>query len=206
MRISQIVVIISVLVLLTSCNKKEHDVSEDKRVKEAIKKNDAAVKLLQEYRVYSGDQKDLNNAMDSINMAIQLDSTYARAFWNKSLIFAEKKKFQEAIESLEMVRKLKSRNNNSILTQGFYYLKMGDTVKAKGKYQEALQHCNKYLTNNPNDLEMKRQRAFVYTFTHSQEKALAEINQIINNYPDDKIAQSVKHSIKNVNNDFIIED
>lgn len=165
----------------------------------AIQKNDAAVKLFQQFMLINGSDSLFYQALDSVNTAIKYDSAYARAYHNKASMLAEVDSTKAAIRVLDQLVKIDSTQIMAITLQGFFYEQIGDSLKAHAKYLEAIVAYEQRIKNNPEDVNAKVERAFLFLFTDSKNKALKEINKVIQDHPESQAAIIRKESIQNFN-------
>ncbi|MGM0588318.1 MAG: hypothetical protein ACQETE_07895 [Bacteroidota bacterium] len=194
--------------LLIGCGDSAGDYSRSNYVKSdtlmAMRFNDKAVGLLQEYKIYSGDHEDIDSALIYINKAIRLNRDYALAYNNKVAILLEKKRYVDAISILDTFLELKPRNINALMMQGFCYEKMNEDKKAIGKYREALRKCNSLLRDDSNNEYLLAQRAFVYVFLKSKDYALNEIDRLKYQYPDYKEINRMEKVIRDIDRKAVI--
>lgn len=192
-----IISLISIL-LFSACNQQssKSSSSNHKPDSAAIEKNDAAVKIFQNYLLLKKPVSVFHQAIDSVNQAIKTDSNYALAYYNKARMFAEVDSIFAAIKVLDSLIKQDSSQIKAITQQGFLYEKMGKQTIAQEKYEKAITEYEKKLQKNPDDVKMQSERAFLFIFTHSKQKALSEINKVLKNYPNNETAKAYKNNIK----------
>src|ERR1700722_15276543 len=118
---------------------------------EAIKLNNRAITLV--YQAGGGESNQiLDSAIMLLNKAIQIDSNYARTYYNKFTYQNELKQYDKAILTGKRIIVLRPLEPNIKLMLGEDYEKLGDTPRSTSSYQAALDCCNKILdTMKPNN-------------------------------------------------------
>lgn len=159
--------------------------------------------------ITSQDSLHLESALTFLNKAIKLDSQYYLAYANKANILSKLKRYNEAIEILERIIKIRPDYAEGIANQGFLYEKMGDINKADEKYKSAIGAYIRRL-NDPykimNKINVQVDIAFMLLFTESKEMATQAIDTIIARNPDSKIAIYMKGTIMSFNRQEFIKN
>ena len=167
----------------------------------AIKLNNKAMELYSFVRsepISYPDSLHLNSALTLLNKAIKLDTQYYLAYANKALILSKLKRYQEAMETLDKIIKIRPNYAEGISGQGFLYEKTGESIKAVERYQEAIAAYLRRL-NEPlkltNRVNVQVDIAFMLVFTNGKEAAMRLMDTIIVYNPNNKVANYMKKYI-----------
>lgn len=197
---------IALILFFYSCSSTEKD-SYQSINPQAIELNNQVALILQEESLFRGvfpNDSLLNKALDLVNQAIEYDSSYALAYSNKATVLCRLGHYNEAIASLEQASALKPNYAEVIQAQGFIYEKLGQIDYASDKYQEAIIAFDNRLKKDPKNVQFMTGKAFLLLFTEGKDFALAEINKIIDQYPDNNTALIMKETISLFNREEFI--
>lgn len=144
-------------------------------------------------------------ALDLINQAIKLDSSYLLFYVTKAQIHCRQKKYLEAIKSFELVEQKNANYTEAIVNQAFIYEKINNPDMATKKYQMAE---NAYIQKDKikPDINNDINRAFLSLFLYNKERAIAEIEEIVANNPDNKVAKYQLSLFRSFDREVFIND
>ncbi len=152
--------------------------------------------------VTSKDSLNFESALRMLNKAINIDPQYYLAYANKATILSMLKRYNEAIETIEQIIKIRPDYAEGIAGQGFLYEKIGDNKKATEKYNCAIDAYIRRL-NDPCKIKKKvniqADIAFMLLFTSGKETATQLIDTIVARNPDNKVANYMKENILSFN-------
>jgi tetratricopeptide (TPR) repeat protein len=78
------------------------------------------------------------NAIDSYNKAIEIDSSYSEPFKNKGMVFFKQSKYKQAIEIFERWADINPNNPEAYFNIGTSYLNSAELEKAKKYFEKAI--------------------------------------------------------------------
>lgn len=183
------------------------DLAPETKRELAIQKTNSAYQLFQRYLLLHESDSIAYQALDSLDLAIQYDSTYSLAYQHKSNILAHLDSIQTAIEVTQILLRIDPSDGMIIIQQGFLYerLAMQAKDKARKSFEEAITIYDQKLKEEPDNVWLWSERAWLFAFTDSREKALEEIDKVIEKFPGDETALSYKDEILNFNRQEFIE-
>jgi len=102
------------------------------------------------------------SALENYNKAIELNPTYAEAYFFRGNVYAVIENFEKAIEDCTEAIKLDPKLANAYSIRGICYIKLGKDIEAIADLEEALRL-------NPNDESVKQNletARFLYDLSH----------------------------------------
>lgn len=177
----------------------------------AIKLNNEAIEL---YSAVLGapvtriDSLLLDSAIVLLNKAIKIDKQYYIAYANKAMVNSKLNKYNEAIKTLDDIVKLKTDYAEGILSQGFLFEKIADSINARNKYNKAIEAYLKRLhdPNEINKVNVQVDIAFALLFTQGKDKSLQIIDTLSSWHPNNDAIKTMKMNILNFNKEKFIKD
>jgi len=144
------------------------------------------------YRGYAYEkQKKITQAIENYSKAIQLDPEEVWAIRARAMAYAIQRKYDQALIDFNQAIKLDTTHaptyNNRCWT--LYLLK---------RYQEALPDCEKAVASAPQDVSYLESRGFVYYSLAQNDKAAADLKQILSLTKDKQIIQRVNQALKQI--------
>jgi len=204
----QLLFICLAMLLVAGCQKKTElsDKAPEINRELAIQKTNSANQLFQRYLLLHGSDSIAYQALDSLNMAIQNDSTYSLAYQHKSNILAHLDSLNAAIEVIEAFLDINPEDDMAMTQKGFLYERLSKQSKNKAKeaFENAIAIYDEKLKEEPDNVWLWSERAWLFVFTDSKEKALEEIGKVIEKFPDDETARLYKEEIVNFDRDEFI--
>lgn len=170
----------------------------------AIKKNNVAYQLYQQY-LFEEEKGKIFSALDSIDLAISLDSTNPSFYYNKSTFLISMDSLKLAADVLMELIKKDSSQVDAYMQRGFIYEKIGNPELAKKNYLEALDIYNKMLSEDIDNVNIMGNRAFIYMFIFSKEQALNEVEKLLKAYPENGYLSNIKKEIQDFTKESYIE-
>jgi tetratricopeptide (TPR) repeat protein len=193
--------IIIIFVLLFSFCKPKGDESKI-HPKEAIKKNEASGRLFQKYLLLDEDEKLIHEAIDSVNLAINLDSTNSVFYYNKVNYLTAIDSISQAIKVYDKLIKIDPTQAAALFERGTLLDASGKKELAKESYLDALDQYNRKLLSNPKFKEdILVQRAILYLYLYGKEEAMLEIEKLIRSNPTNENYLFTKENILRFNSD-----
>jgi len=92
------------------------------------------------------------------------------------------------------------------MSQGFILEKMGRSESAIAKYKQALDTYEKRLKNDPGNLGVQSDIAFLYLFLEDKNRAIDEIQNLILENPNDERLKTMGKVIKDFNREKFIAE
>jgi tetratricopeptide (TPR) repeat protein len=120
----------------------------------------------------------LNDGLRKLDEAISVDSQYVYSYLNKATIFKALKLYNNAREEYELAAKFDTDNPELIFSQGLMQEKMNRSDSAQIMYSKALMLYNRLIEDQPDNLDFKVSRAFIFLFTHGKDEALSQISYV----------------------------
>ncbi len=174
----------------------------------AVKLNNKAVKLIGKI---SSLEDSLNfilfdSAIIYLDQAIRIDSLYLMAYTNKSQLFRKMGLLEKSLEVLNTVQKIKPGFAEVIVGQGFLLEKLGKGDLAFEKYKQALEAYRIRLRDDPTNIKIQSDIAFIYIFLEDQNRGIDEIQNLILEYPDNQELKAMEVFIKGFDREKFIEE
>ena len=170
--------------ILTACNpgcKEKHS-----RDPEAKLLNDSALKIL----MRSSKNEDYQKAIELLEKAITIDSTYVGAYHNKISFETLLKQYDKALITAKYLNKLRPENPNFIITTGILYEKNGDTISSANYFEKALMLYNHILdtmnVSNHDYFALQMNKGISFILLHQQEKADSFLKVLYDRQTDEK--------------------
>jgi tetratricopeptide (TPR) repeat protein len=123
--------------------------------------------------------KDNDKAMALLNKAIRIDPTYARAYSNRGLVYADRKEYYSAIEQYTKAIEVDPNYAAAYSNRGSAYSNRKDYDHALADYAQAIKL-------DPNMWHPYYGRSFVYSDREEYARALADCEQAAKLEPNDK--------------------
>src|SRR5262249_50857830 len=114
---------------------------------------------------------NLNEGLRKLDEAISIDSQYVYSYLNKATIFKTLKLYNDALEQYKLAAKFDTNNPELLFSQGLMHEKIGRTDSAQMMYSKSLTLYNKLVDDQPDNVDFKVSRAFIYLFTHGKDEA-----------------------------------
>lgn len=134
---------------------------------------------------YRGDKESYYDALELLNKAIQLDSTFFYAYETKAYIYTKLGKYDEAIEIYEQIAKeVKNYQIEVYSILGKLYDKFGEKTLAINNYEKTVEFYHEQYKRTGKVFYLVYMAH--YTFIMDQEKGLEIIDSLIEAYPLDK--------------------
>ncbi|WP_436516236.1 hypothetical protein [Ekhidna sp. To15] len=189
MRLSNLV-IIAIALQLASCateTKKSEEVAKREIDPRVVELNNEVVDIISE-NLYMDtfDIDQLNQALEKIEKAIEIDSQYVYSYLNKATLLKTLGHYDHALLEYAKASKFQPNNAELIFSQGVIYENIGKLDSAQDKYFEAIRLYNKLIEDNPDSIDLKVNRAFVFLFTHDGNEALAQLSIITSKSDQDR--------------------
>jgi tetratricopeptide (TPR) repeat protein len=137
------------------------------------------------------DNNQLRKALEILDNAIKLDTSYYIAYESKATVLCKLKMHDSAIKTLESVILLHKNAAEVLATQGFILEKIEKKKEAMAKYQAAFTEYERLIKESPNKVEYQVNKAFLQAFIVNKETAKKSIDEIIMKYPDSKSAKAI---------------
>jgi tetratricopeptide (TPR) repeat protein len=173
--------IISICLMLgtiISCHSQEKKDLKNDKIAQAL--NDTAILLFQKYN-YQEDS--LKKAIQLLEKAIKVDSTYAIAYSNKVSILCSLGDCQAALRTLEKLITFKKTNPTVFIIEGHILEKTGDIDKAIQKYKTADSLYDVQIESKTNVTQNKLGKAYLQLFLKGKEDATIAFNKIKKDVP-----------------------
>lgn len=145
----------------------------------AIELNNRAMDI---YSINVGNPDSTKKAIQLLDAAITLDSTYYVAYGNKSTILCG---LGDEVGSLEVLKKILSIDSSILelkMGMGFMLEKMGKLNEANIIYKSVLHSYDQKIKLEPNNHNLKLDRAFIILFTEGKDKGILEYKQLAIKY------------------------
>ena len=149
----------------------QHNLNE-----EAIELNNQAVKLHQEGAIQSIPDNFTNDAILLLDKAIEIDSAYSLAYYNKCNFLWELNKNQEALTTAKRFAKLHKDEGYYYLGLAYEYVDLLDSAKDCYKY---ILETSKSFSTDTLDYKIRQGLATLITIVEGKEKGFNEIQKII---------------------------
>jgi len=198
-------ILILMLLLLTiiSCHKQDKNVLATAHITDsiALKLNRDAIRHMHKISAVNNDS--INNliydsSLTLLNHAIEIDSLFLTAYINKAQVLQRKKLYNEALEVLSKVQKIRPEMAEIIMGQGFILEKIGKPQLAEEKYKQSLRSYEKRLeSDGTNEVNTKSDIAFLYIFLEDKNKAINEIQNLILENPSNEVLKGKEEIIRN---------
>lgn len=78
-------------------------------------------------------------------------------------------------------------------------------IKRRGAFENAIATYDEKLKEEPDNVWLWTERAWLFVLTDSKEKALEEIEKVLVKFPDDETARLYKEEIVNFDRDEFID-
>jgi len=199
-RIKILIMILGVFIVI-NCQSNMDDfqnLSPEDRKELAIQKNDVAMQMFQRYLLLHENDSIAYQVLDSLDLAIKYDSTYSLAYQNKAGILTQMGNYQEAVNVLETLVQRQDTTEAMVITHlGMSYDMLSHFYKEKAQktLEKAIAIYDEKLKEDPENVWMWSERAMLFAYSGSREKALEEIEKIIAKFPDDDMPLSYKEEI-----------
>ena len=108
----------------------------------AGKLNDSALSIMEH-------SQDYNKAIALLNQAIDIDSNFYLAYWNKTNFQLELNQFDSALATAKNLDRIKPESPEYFFFTGIIYYKMGDTIFSQ-KYFQELENCYEKILDTMN--------------------------------------------------------
>ena len=208
------------------CIEKENYVCAEEALKEALRlspassKNGFLLANLGNIQLTLGKKDD---ALLSFHAAIALLPDNLTLYLSRATLYAEMDSISLALDDYNTVIKKDPEDEDALYAAGLIYIQRNDTLlaqeyfdkiiaenphsikgkvghgmlnKASGNYQTAEIIFSEVLVQNPQYYFVYIQRAVVYLKLHKNAKALDDVNQYIQKYPDDEYAYFLRGQVK----------
>ena len=172
------------LILLFSASCKSQNNSSLKKsdnILQAKLLNDKALKL----SVNNCDKDSIEKSIKLFEQAIKLDNTVPVFYSNESEMYCNLRKYQDAIKVLN--RFLYNFPSNPALEtlKGHIFERAGNMDSAMASYLDIIKQYNLKIQNDPNNVSIQLNRAFLLFFTQGDSAAKKEFNRISKKFPQD---------------------
>ena len=127
--------------------------------------------------------KQYENAIQDLNITLQIDPTYTNAYINRGLAFNNLKQFDKALEDYTRAIEL---DPDSALAFGNRSLVNYDLMQ----YEKTIEDCNKAIEINPNYTNAYINRGLAYSNLKKFDEALNDYNKAIELSPNQALAYS----------------
>ncbi|BAQ64803.1 tetratricopeptide repeat protein [Geminocystis sp. NIES-3709] len=120
---------------------------------------------------------EYQKAIDSYNIAIELDPSYTNAYYGRGLAYDNLEEYRKAIDSYNKAIELEPNDADVYFNRGLVY----ENLK---QYQKAINDYNKAIELNPNDVSAYDNRAYAYTQLQEYEKVNSDYKKAIDLDPN----------------------
>lgn len=173
--------ILILLLIVISCSAKDANKPDvDTAKQEAVRLNDKAVNLFQNYLLYDGDIELIYAAIDTIDIAISLDSLNGNFYYNKSNMLIALDSTKEAINTLLLLYEVNPIHIRALFLAGNYFEIQGLQERADSLYMKALIGYQERLEEKNTDLNIvfTRDWAYVHTFLYGKDSTFTGIEKL----------------------------
>lgn len=162
--------------------------------KKAIELNNKAILLIN-----NGNETDYMKALDLLNKAINIDSTYYMAYSNKITVLIRLKEYDKAIKTCKyLVTNIKQDYPEAFTILGILYDKLNKKKNAEHYYKKAIKAYTKRINSKEEILDMINKAHLIYIMDNK--RGLNEIDSLINAYPsNDELLMYRKHLFTDYN-------
>jgi len=147
----------------------------------AIELNNSAVKL-------ATDNLHYDIAIDLLNQALQIDSNFLTALYNKFSYECGLKKYDYAINTAHQILRIEPNNFTTYYLLGMSYLNSGDTLSSQKNFNEAEIQINNILDTlksaNRNYKNLLLNKAVILIYKDSTQASDSILNLLISNTKD----------------------
>lgn len=141
-------------------------------------------------------EKDsIEKSIKEVKQAIKLDNTHPVFYSNEAQMYCSLEKYQEAIKVLNEYLDNFPNSVELETLKGFIFEKTGNLDSATASYSDAIKHYDIKIQNDPTNVSLLLNRAFLLFFTQSDSKAKIEYTRIVNKFPNDE-------RVKDMHEDF----
>ena len=182
------------VVLLSSCSQeqKRKKWTEYRPKAESHKLQKEVIEMLMRNPLYNRDT--LLAALELCNRAIQLDSSFWKAYENKAEIHA---RLGQRAEAIEAVLEYKPNSPESVVRAGMLTEQGGDTLQARRYYEQALAlNMGEERPYYFNERAAMSSQCFIKVLLHRQAEALADWDRLSREYPVDSAEQEETRIIR----------
>lgn len=115
-------------------------------------------------------QKELDQALEDLNQAIQLNPNHSKAYFERGKVYFEQDKLDQALQNVNQAIHISSDYTEAYGIRGLVYLK-------QGKIKKALEEFNQIIQVNPKDAIGYFSRGMVYFKQGKLDKALQDLEK-----------------------------
>jgi tetratricopeptide (TPR) repeat protein len=153
--------------------------------------NDNALKISE----LNCNEDSIKKSIKLLEQAIKLDKTVPIFYSNEAQMFCNLRKYQDAIKVLN--RYLFNFPPNPALgtLKGYIFEKTGNIDSAMASYLDVMNQYNLKIKDDPSDISLQLDQAFLLFFTLSDTEAKMKYNEIAKKFPNDE-------RVKIMRNDF----
>ncbi|WP_073402499.1 tetratricopeptide repeat protein [Mucilaginibacter sp. OK098] len=170
----------------------------------SIKLNDSAMQLVMHFGT---DDKSVVNGINLLDKAIRIDSNYVTAYWNKFSFQNQLKQYNEALETVKHLLKLRPNDALIIALTGLAYEKTGDTISAAKCYKNALSNYDKILDTmnlkNKSYCGLATGKAMILKLLNKNEQSDAYLKGLLQTETDPVNKQLYEESLRDSRNDVL---
>lgn len=173
--------------LSLSCNSQDKNIEISKGKRDAIELNNRAMDIF----IRNRNSKDsISKSMNLLNAAIEIDSSYERAYSNKSTILISLGDYSEALKTLDRILTMKPTLAELKTLKGLILEKTGENDKALITYKEVLNIYSDRLAKDSANVNLLLDRALIYFFAEGNDRGVKEFKKIQSLYPSNSEVQS----------------
>jgi tetratricopeptide (TPR) repeat protein len=155
----------------------------------------------------SNDSMTLKLAICYLDSAISIEPDYYMAYTQKAMVLCKLSLRFDAINTLQIIVSKKPTYAEGLTMQGFIYEKLGDTLRAKSKYLQALQTYEKRDKKSSKLQYLDELNITMLTmFLYGQEKALKTVSKTKpSDSEEEQLVQFQKQLITNFSKDDFLK-
>jgi tetratricopeptide (TPR) repeat protein len=163
--------------ILTSCQKRE--IAELRYRPEAVELNNKAVEILMVYP---------DSALDLLDKAIELDTSYYLPHSNKIQIYRSQKEYENAIKEANEIIQIRPEMGESYVMLGMLYDKTDQTDKSEAQYSKAIEIFEERIAEgDKNESSNRLSLAIALILSGQDYEGQEELKKLVSDYPDEKL-------------------
>lgn len=172
---------------------------------ECVSANDSAVSFLHLY-YQSKDSTYLDSSLYMFERAIICDSNYFLAYANSFSVLCLKKKYEEAIKSIDKAIKLSNNDPETILIKGYLYEKLFGLDSAKRIYKQVELEYKRRITLYPDSIKLICDQLFFMAIIGDKENAIKKLDRYKTKYPESSLFEEYAEAIKFFDKEKFLKD